>query len=158
MTKVSPAAGLLQWWSRLESKPAGKWLFARILAFGVPYSSTARPQVLVIEPGFARVQLKDRRRVRNHLNSIHAIALANIGELTSGLAMTATLPPDVRSILTALNVEYKKKARGTLVAECRCTVPAVTESIQHLVTANVMDASGDIVATVTATWKLSPAS
>lgn len=157
MTKVSPAAVLLQWWDRLESKPGGKWLFARILAAGVPYSATARPRVLVVEPGFARVELRDRRRVRNHLNSIHAIALANVGELTSGLAMTATLPPDVRSILTGLQVEYKKKARGTLVAECHCTVPPVTESIQHLVTAHVRDAAGDEVATVTATWKLSPA-
>ena len=154
--QVSPAAKLLQKWKQLEKRPGGKWLFARLLGFGIPYTATVRPEVLVVEPGFARVAIEDRRRVRNHLSSIHAIAIANVGELTGGLAMTATLPANVRSILTALHVEFKKKARGRLVAECRCVVPAVSASVEHQVRSSVFDASGDEVATITATWKLSP--
>lgn len=154
---VSPAAQLLGRWKQLENKPAGKWLFARILQMGIPYTATVSPKVLVVEPGFARVEMDDRRRVRNHLASIHAIAIANIGELSGGLAMTATLPQDVRSILTALHVEYTKKARGKLTAECRCVVPPVTEDMTYDVQSNVFDESGTVVATVTATWKLSPA-
>jgi acyl-coenzyme A thioesterase PaaI-like protein len=154
--QVSPAARLLQKWKQLENRPGGKWLFARLLGFGIPYTATVRPEVLVVEPGFARVAIDDRRRIRNHLSSIHAIALANVGELTGGLAMTATLPPNVRSILTALHVEFKKKARGRLIAECRCVVPEVRESMEHEVRSSVFDASGDEVATVTASWKLSP--
>jgi acyl-coenzyme A thioesterase PaaI-like protein len=153
---ISPAARLLQKWKQLENRPGGKWLFARLLRFGIPYTGSVRPEVLVVEPGFARVAIEDRRSVRNHLASIHAIAIANVGELTGGLAMTATLPANVRSILTALHVEFKKKARGRLIAECRCVVPEVSESIQHEVRSGVFDASGDEVATVTATWKLSP--
>jgi acyl-coenzyme A thioesterase PaaI-like protein len=154
--KVSPAAQLLGWWKRLEHRPGGKWLFGRILKAGIPYTATVQPRVLAVEPGFARVEIDDRRRVRNHLSSIHAIASANVGELTGGLAMTATLPPDVRSILTAIHVEYKKKARGRLTAECRCEVPPVTEPMDYQVTSEVMDASGTVVATVTASWKLAP--
>lgn len=154
---VSPAAQLLEKWKQLENRPAGKWLFARILQMGIPYTATVSPKVLVVEPGYARVEMEDRRRVRNHLASIHAIAIANIGELSGGLAMTATLPSDVRSILTELHVEYKKKARGKLTAECRCVVPQVTGDTTHEVESNVFDESGAVVATVTATWKLSPA-
>ena len=154
---VSPAARLLEKWKQLENKPGGKWLFGRILRMGIPYTGTVRPRVLVVEPGFARVEIDDRRKVRNHLSSIHAIAIANVGELTGGLAMTATLPPEVRSILTALHVEYKKKGRGRLTAECRCIVPPVTESINYDVQSHVFDQSGDEVATITASWKLSPA-
>ncbi|MGQ0813728.1 MAG: hotdog fold domain-containing protein [Gemmatimonadota bacterium] len=155
---VSPAARLLQKWQRLENKPGGKWLFARILGFSIPYTATVNPRVLRVEPGFARVEIDDRRRIRNHLSSIHAIAIANVGELTGGLAMTATLPPDVRSILTGLNVEFKKKARGTLTAECRCVVPQVIEPMEYELTSSVFDAERTEVATVTATWRLAPAS
>jgi acyl-coenzyme A thioesterase PaaI-like protein len=115
--------------------------------------------VIVVEAGYARVEMADRRRIRNHLDSIHAIAIANVGELTTGLAVTATLPPDVRSILTALHIEYKKKGRGRLVAECRCILPGVTaEPIEFAVSSTVTDAAGDEVAIATATWRVSPAS
>lgn len=153
---MSPAARLLQWWDRLDGKPGGRWLFARILGFGIPYTGTTKPRVLVVEPGFARVEMRDRRRVRNHLSSLHALALANIGELAGGLALTAALNANTRSILTALHVEFKKKARGTVIAECRCEVPQVRQPVEHQVRTSIRDESGDEVATVTATWKLSP--
>lgn len=155
-TKVSPGAALLLWWDRLKDRPGGEWLFARVLARGIPYTATIQPRVLVIEKGFARVEVEDRRRIRNHLNSIHAIAIANLGELSGGLAMTATLPADVRGILIGLQVQYKKKARGKLTAEARCEVPVVTAPVDYLLTSRVTDASGDEVATVTATWRLGP--
>ena len=152
---VTPAARLLGFWQRYGQRPGGKWLFGRIIRTGIPYTGTVRPLVQEVRPGYARVQLRDRRRVRNHLNSIHAIALANVGEFTGGLAMTATLPPSVRSILVKLEIVFTKKARGTVTAECHCAVPEVRGSIDHLVETEVRDGVGDVVARVAATWKLS---
>ena len=85
-----------------------------------------------------------------------AVALANVGEFTGGLAMTATLPPDVRSILLKLEVEFLKKARGTITAECQCTVPEVSGPIDHVVHTQLRDEAGNEVARVAATWRLSP--
>ena len=157
MSKISPAAALLQWWARLHRLPGGRWLFALIIRRGIPYTSSVRPEVLTIEPGHARVMMADRRRVRNHLNSVHAIALANLGEFYGGLAMTATLPPTVRGILVGIRVEYHKKARGVLLAECRCDVPPVTATMNYEVVSRISNSSGDVVATVTAVWRLDPA-
>ena len=149
------AARLVQLWHLLQRAPAGSWLFGRIIAFAIPYTGTVKPIVREVRSGYARVELRDRRRVRNHLNSIHAIALTNLGEFTGGLAMTATAPADVRSILTRLEVEFIKKARGRVSAECHCTVPPVTEALDHVVRTVVRDAAGDEVARVAATWRLS---
>lgn len=129
-------------------------MFSRLLGLMVPYSGTIRPRIVQLDPGKARVTIRDRRRVRNHLRSVHALALANLGELTSGLAMSAMLPPTIRAIPTRITTDYLKKARGTLTADCECTVPEVTEPTTMSVEAHIRDASGDVVATVKVDWLL----
>ena len=152
--KPSAAGRLVRLWDQLHERPAGPWLFSRIIGVAIPYTGTIKPRVREVRPGYARVELLERRRVRNHLRSIHAIALANVGEFTGGLAMTATLPPDVRSILLKLEVEFVKKARGLVTAECWVEVPEVSEPVDHIVRTVVHDSAGDQVCRVAATWRL----
>ena len=151
-----PVTRILTAWKRLHRLPAGTWLFSRLLGFVVPYSGTTGAHVRELRPGFARVTLADRRHVRNHLDSIHAVALANLGELASGLAMISGLPPGVRSIVTRLEIEYLKKARGTLTATADVSIPDVAAPIEHIVRASITDGSGDLAARIAVTWRLSP--
>ncbi len=148
-------------WQRLSNFPlvpaVGRSIFNFLVAIKVPYTGTVKPRVKHLEPGLVRVEIRDRRGIRNHLNSIHAIALANLGEFASGLAMLTALPESVKAIVTHLEIEYKKKARGTLMAEGRANPPAsITEDVESIVYADIRDADNDIVAEVTVTWRLRP--
>jgi acyl-coenzyme A thioesterase PaaI-like protein len=151
---ASHGARLLRAWERLHRKPGGRWLFSRLVGRMAPYTGTLKALVLELAPGRAVVVLKDRRAVRNHLRSVHAIALANLGELASGLATLSAIPPGVRGIPTAIAVDYLHKARGALTATGTATLPAVTGPATVEVQADIRDAAGVTVAAVRVRWKL----
>jgi len=127
-----------------------------MIGFMIPYSGSIHPRVLELRAGYAKVQMRDRRAVRNHLRSVHAIALMNLGELTTGLAMSLAMPDGARGIVTGLSMEYLKKARGLLTAECTAPPFDATVSGRHDFTADIVDASGDVVARATAHWLVGP--
>lgn len=157
MPRTLPAPGRLirDAWRRCAPLPGGRLLFSLMLGRMVPYTGALGARVEALEPGFARVTLRDRRGVRNHLGSVHAVALANLAEVTSGLAMLTALPDDARGIVLHLGVEYLKKARGTLTAECRCAAPSGIEETVTL-TADVMNGEREVVARAEVRWLIRP--
>ena len=152
----SPGSRLLRLWKTLSPLPGGQWLFAMIFGRMVPYSGSVGPRIRLLEPGHARVEIPDRRSNRQHLGSVHAIALMNVAEMTSGLAMMAGLPDGVRGIVTSISMEYLKKARGTITAVARVAIPTVTGDTDFDVTADCLDPDGTVVARAKVRWRLGP--
>lgn len=143
-------------WARLSSWPGGRWLFSRTIGAMAPYTGTIRARVLELAPGYARLEMRDRRRLRNHLRSLHAVALVNLAEETSGIAMLAGLPDEARAILTGLEIEYLKKARGTIRSECRCAIPDGTAEEKATLDVQLTDAEDHTVARARAYWLVRP--
>jgi len=143
-------------WQRLAGIPGGKWLFSRLLGRFVPYTGTLGAHIDVLEPGHCVVRLRDRRKVRNHLHSVHAMALANLGEMSTGLALMNSLPGNMRGILKGFNVEYLKKARGSLLAECHCEIPDGHAEREVEVRCEIRNTTRDIVTVARAQWLIGP--
>ena len=153
---AAPGVTLAKTWKILRPLPGGRWIFSRLLGWIVPYTGGIKAKIMELRPGFSRVELADRRRIRNHLRSIHAVALVNLGEMTSGLALLVGLPQDTRGIVVGISIEYFKKARGRLIAESHCEIPNIMENTNHIIAAEIRDQEGDVVARTNVTWRLGP--
>ena len=151
------AADIRSMWDRFSKRPGGRWVFSILLGRMVPYTGSIRPRVLELSETGARIEMRDRRVVRNHLRSVHAIALANLAELSTGLPLAYAVQPRGRTILVSLTVEYLKKARGTLTGSSSFVAPGADRDEDIEIPVEVRDEAGDIVARARARWRVGPA-
>ncbi|GAB4539438.1 MAG: hotdog fold domain-containing protein [Haliangiales bacterium] len=133
-------------WDRLHALPGGVRLFSRLVGAMAPYTGSIGARVVKLGPGRSQVELDDRRAVRNHLRSVHAVALANLAELTGNIAVAYGLADDARFIVAGMSIDYLKKARGTLTGICEVEVPASNAKREIDVPVTIFDAVGDPVA------------
>lgn len=143
-------------WETACKLPGGKALFSAFAARQAPYSASIGARVVELSPGRARTEMDDRHAVRNHLRSVHALALANLAEFTSGLAMLAGLPRGRRGIVVRIEVDYVKKARGTISGVADIVPPADDFEGPLVLPVELYDAGGDLVARGAFHWQIGP--
>jgi acyl-coenzyme A thioesterase PaaI-like protein len=138
------SAPLLSLYRRVTSWPGGHWMFSRAVCFRAPYFSTIAPRFVSLQPGRCEVRMRDRRRVHNHIGTVHAIALCNLAELSAGVMAEATLPANIRWIPKGMTVEYLNKAKGTMHAVATPGAPLIdsTNGYEWPVSVNVKDSEG----------------
>ena len=132
-------------WNLLSGMPGGKAVFSRLLGRMAPYSGTIHANVTIVRAGYAEVEMADRKAVRNHLDCVHAIALANLAELAGNVALAYSLPDDARFIVSGMSIEYLKKARGTITAIGEPPIPRTSARAQYDVPVVLRDSSGEDV-------------
>jgi len=133
-------------WNLLSGLPGGKVVFSRLVGRMAPYTGSIGATVTALRAGHAQVEMADRRAVRNHLDCVHAIALANLAELAGNIALAYSLPDDARFIVGGMEIEYTKKARGKITATGESPIPTTSARAAFDVPVVLRDASGEQVA------------
>jgi acyl-coenzyme A thioesterase PaaI-like protein len=141
-----PEAIVMEKWKRAKGTKLGRWFFSRGIGRLAPYTGTIGARVELLETGRSSVRMRDRKAIRNHLDSIHAVALANLTELSGSLAIIASMQPKTRMIPVRLETEYLEKARGTVTAEGRCEIPEPGFEGELVGKVSIRDLAGDEVA------------
>src|SRR4029079_13855684 len=118
-------------WNLLSGMPVGKLVFSRLVGRMAPYTGSIHANGTMLRAGYAEVQMPDRRAVRNHLDCVHAIALANLAELAGNVALAYSLPDDARFIVSGMDIAYTKKARGTITAVGEAPIPRTAGRAQY---------------------------
>ncbi|WP_444994210.1 DUF4442 domain-containing protein [Aliikangiella sp. IMCC44359] len=130
---------------KLESKP--KWLKSRLLNFAlgstIKFVGTAGLCCNKLTQKEAIFILKNRKKVRNHIGTVHAAATALLAETASGLIVGMNIPDNKTPLLKSMNVKYIKRTTGNLKA-----VATITEEQVELLQ---QSDKGDFVIPVTVT-------
>jgi len=111
---------VLSLWRKTQGIPVvGPWAFSFAFGQKAPYFSSIHPRFTVLEPNHAELVIPKRRGVKNHLGTVHAIALCNGLEAAMGALAEATIPSDKRWIPKGMEVSYTAKASSdiTCIAE-----------------------------------------
>lgn len=106
-------------WRRLSRHATGRWLFARVVCHRAPYFATISPRFVELRPGVCRVTMPKRRRVENHIGTVHALAMGNLIELAAGMVTEVTTPAGLRWIPRGMTIEYLKPATTGVAATAR---------------------------------------
>lgn len=144
-------------WQTLAGKPGGKRIFTRLICFKAPYFATIRPYFEALEPGHAKVSMRKRRAVHNHIGTVHAIAMCNLAELAGGVMTDVTVPASHRWIPKGMTVEYLAKAETDLVATASApAMPSADDGMDYPVQVDVTDTAGQTVLRAVITMWVSP--
>jgi len=120
------------------------WMFGRTVRFvrtaGVSFEDLSEERALL--------HIRNRKRVQNHIGSVHAAAMALLAETASGALLGMNVPDDRVPLLKSLQVDYVKRARGDLRAEATLDAAARVRILREekgeiTVPVRVTDESGE---------------
>lgn len=156
MTEAERPPVVLKMWQRLSRNPVGRWLFARTICRRAPYFGTISPRFHELAPGLCHVSMKKRRRVENHIGTVHALAMGNLCELAAGVLMEATTPNHMRWIPKGMQIRYVAKAPTDISAMARIEAVCWSEAQDVIVPVTVTDMDGNEVVRADITMYVSP--
>ncbi|NNF51787.1 MAG: DUF4442 domain-containing protein [Gammaproteobacteria bacterium] len=137
--------------------PMGKWLFSKLVCLRAPYFSSIAPRFAELGPGAALVTMRNRRRVRNHIGTVHAIAICNLCELAAGTMTEVSMPRGMRWIPKGMTVEYLAPAKTSLRASATIPGPVVFgDAFELPVSTEVTDRHGTVVVRAVIRMWISP--
>ena len=98
-----------------ETSPEGLEQFSAAFSSFAPYFESIAATVVAGRPHHAEILVPDRHENKNHIGTVHAIAMCNGLEMAMGLLAELTTPDNQRWIPRAMSVEYTAKAVGDVL-------------------------------------------
>ncbi len=142
----------------------GLTILDSVLTFMIPFNSAHKIKLKSFKKNCIETTLPFLRANQNHLKTIHACAIATIGEYTAGLLLLKNLGlGQYRYILSHLEVKYHRQAKSELRGKAELTQEALSQlkkNIQldskadiQLVT-QLFNPQGECVSEIFSTWQV----
>lgn len=130
--------------AKLQGLPLiGAWATSWALGRVVPFVGTAGLRYEVITPQRVVVRIRNQRKVQNHIQGVHAAAMALLAETATGFCVGMSLPDDKLPLIKTMKIDYVRRSQGDMVA----TAQLRPEQIQQILTQD----KGEVTVPVTIT-------
>lgn len=126
----------LSTYNQFEKYPFGKKVFSVIVSRVAPYFATISPKISELVSNQCTCLIKKKKKVFNHIKTVHVIAICNGLEMAMGVMAEASIPKHLRWIPKGMTVDYTAKAGSDI----RCVAKVKQEDWQP----------GDLLVNITA--------
>ncbi|GAA0816071.1 hotdog fold domain-containing protein [Colwellia asteriadis] len=116
----------LSLYHKLQKYPFGKKIFSIIVSRIAPYFATISPYISELSPNQCTCLIKKRKKVFNHIKTVHVIAICNGLEMAMGVMAESSIPKHLRWIPKGMTVDYTAKAGSDI----RCVAKVNAEDWQ----------------------------
>ncbi|MFK8013968.1 MAG: hotdog fold domain-containing protein [Gammaproteobacteria bacterium] len=154
-TETTPS--LVRLYERCARFPLGKTLFSRMVSFRAPYFGSIRPRITQLSASRSEVLVRKRRRVTNHIGTVHALAMGNACEMAAGTLTEAATPRTARWIPRGMTIEYRAKATTDVRAIAWLDEPIRNDAAYDvIVPVDVLDRNDQVVVHAKISMYISP--
>ncbi|HMC96238.1 MAG TPA: DUF4442 domain-containing protein [Flavobacteriales bacterium] len=151
--------------AKARTSAFSRWWLNVLLPYRIPFNWPHGFRVLPLVEGGISVRIPYWRINRNHINGIHACALATAAEMCSGLSVLEQLDPrKYRLIMRSLHMEYHYQAKQEALATCTPRAAEIDanvvrqlqaqDAVDYTSTVLVNDKGGNHLATGTVIWQV----
>lgn len=132
----------------------------------IPFNSPHRFKITSVTSDSISITAPYIRRNKNHVNGIHACALATLCEYSCGLALARTFDPNTyRVILKELKVNYHYQAKEDVTANYHLPLSTISDIQKTLskedaalctLIVDINDSKGNVICIGEVTWQVKP--
>lgn len=98
-----------------------------VLRRTVKLVGTAKVEVSKLTKTESEFRLKNRKKVQNHIGTVHAAGMALIAETATGMVVGMNVPDDKVPVIKTLKVDFLKRAKGDLMAKAHLTEEQIND-------------------------------
>ncbi len=127
----------------------------------VKFVGTAGAKVEELSDNRCVVTLKNRKRIQNHIGSVHAVANALIAETATGFVVGMNVPDSAVPVIKTMKLDYVKRSAGDMKAEAQLTADQINaiqtqEKGEITVAVTITDAEGKEPVVAEMVWAWTP--
>jgi len=102
----------------INKLPESMRVFALSKAMGkiIKYAGTSGIRVEKLTPNECVIVMPNRKKVQNHIGSVHAAAMGLLAESATGFMTGMTVPDDRIIVIRTMELNYQKRASGDMKA------------------------------------------